>query len=265
MALLCARCGAEVPAGAQFCAACGTAVAPAAATSSSAAPQAGAGYEPVSVPGQPAGGAPPAPSYSAVPPSLPPAGGGYAPPPPPPMGYQVPAGVAPRGGGGSAIKIILIVVLILVGLGILGAGAIGFMVWRVAHAIHVANRSGQLTLNTPSGSIIAGSGDNLTPDELGTEIYPGAQSTKGGMRMNLPTGSIISAVYLSSDSKDQVLSFYKDKLGSEASVFDNANSAMITKKKGPHETVMVTISVRAGEDEGKTKIAIVHTRNKGAS
>ena len=181
------------------------------------------------------------------------------------MGYAPPAGAAPQGGGGSAIKIILIVVAILVGLGILGAGAIGFMVYRVAHAIHAANRSGQLTLNTPSGSITAGDGNNLTTEDLGTEVYPGARSTKGGMRMNLPTGSIVSAVYLTSDSKDQVLSFYKDKLGSEASVFDNANSAMITRKKGSQETVMVTISVRSGEADGRTKIAIVHTRNKSSS
>jgi hypothetical protein len=70
---------------------------------------------------------------------------------------------------------------------------------------------------------------------------------------------------VTSDSKDQVVAYYKNKFGSQASVFDNTSSAMITLKKGSQETVMVTVSVRPTEDEGKTKITIVHTKNKSSS
>ena len=84
---------------------------------------------------------------------------------------------------------------------------------------------------------------------------------RGGMRMNLPTGSVVSGVFVTSDSKDQVLAFYKSKLGSEASVFDAANSAMISLRKGSHENIMVSISSQQSQNEGKTKISIVHTKN----
>lgn len=277
MAAPCSKCGAEIPAGAQFCAVCGTAVVPGGVPSASA-PQAGSGFAPVNVPtapppvsAQPVSGYTPPPPPPTNYPSAQPvanaqASGGYRPPPPPPPGAGfAPTGAAPRSGGGSALKIILIVIAVLVGIGMLGAGAVGFMVWRVAHAIHVANRDGTLAFHTPDGSVTAGAATNFTSDELGTDIYPGAKSARGGMRMNLPTGSVISAAFVTSDSKDQVLAFYKDKLGSEASVFDSGNSAMISVKKGSQENIMVTISSRASENDGKTKISIVHTRNKSSS
>jgi zinc-ribbon domain len=260
MAVLCSKCGAEVPAGAQFCAVCGAAAVPGAPPPSASAPQAGPAFTPVSIPGQPGAGTQAASGYTPVQPPAPPAAAGYA----PAGAYPGPVVARPQGGS-SALKIILIVIAILVGLGMLGAGAVGFMVWRVAHAIHVANHGGELVLNTPNGSVSASNGNNLTPEDLGTDIYPGAQPTKGGMRMSLPTGSIVSAAFLTSDSKDQVLNFYKSKLGTEASVFDNTSSAMISLKKGSQESVMVTISVRSGEGGGKTKISIVHTKNKRPS
>jgi len=256
MAVYCAKCGAEVPAGAQFCAVCGTAVGAAAAPASQ-------GYTPVNVPSQPTGGAPtgagspPLSGYTPVS-GVPPAG--YA----PAGGYVQPA-VAPVKSGGSALKIILIIVVVLVGLGILGVGAVGFTVWRVAHAFHVNSRNGQVTLNTPSGSVTASNASNFTSEELGTDIYPGAQPTTGGMRMNLPTGSVVSGVFLTSDSKEQVVAFYKNKLGSEASVFDAGHSAMISVRRPSHDNIMISVSSRESENDGKTKISIVHTKTGGTS
>src|SRR5580698_10073049 len=207
MSVACAKCGAEVPAGVQFCSACGTATNAAASAASS-------GFTPVNVPGVPS---------QAAAPSQPAAGT-------PPLPGYAPAVVYPAKSGSSAIKIILIVLAIVIGLGVLGAGAVGFMVWRVAHSFHVNGKDGQITMNTPSGSVTASGETNFTAEELGTDIYPGAQSVRGGMRMNLPTGSIVSGAFLTSDSKDQVLAFYKSKLGSEASVFDSDASAMISVK-----------------------------------
>lgn len=252
MAVLCAKCGAEISAGAQFCAACGSPVAAAASS----------GYTPVNIPVQPvastqsAPGSPPLAGYTPVAAAPPP---GYVPPPPPPV-----TGVR-TGGGGGAVKIILIILAVVVGLGILGAGAIGFTIWRVAHSIHVHGKNGEVTFNTPGGSVSTSTATSFTADELGTDIYPGATATPGGMRMNLPSGSVISGLFLTSDSKDQVLSFYKGKFGSEASAFDAEDSAMITAKKGDHESIMVTISAKPSENDGKTKISIVHTKTSRPS
>ena len=232
VAIYCGKCGAEVPTDKQFCANCGTPVVAATAVPAYAPPT----YAPVAT--------------SAPPP-------GYAPPPPPP---SYPGAVAPPPAqSGGALKIILIVVAIFVGLGILGAAAVGFTVWRVAHAFHTSGPNGEVTVDTPGGKITANSTEHYSASELGTDIYPGAQPAKGSMRMTLPTGSVITAIYTTTDSKDQVVSYYKSKLGGESSVFDNANSAVLSLQKGQKETIMVTVSQNESQDEGKTRIAIMHT------
>jgi hypothetical protein len=172
---------------------------------------------------------------------------------------------APANSGSSAVKIILIIVAVFVGLGILGAGAFGFMVWRVAHAIHASGLgassgpNGQVTMNTPGGTFTANTTQTFSASDLGTDIYPGAQPGKGGMRMTLPSGSMVSGAFVTSDSKDQVVSYYKSKLGSEASTYDSGNSAIITVNKGKQESVMITITVSPSQYDGKTQIHITHT------
>lgn len=167
--------------------------------------------------------------------------------------------------GASAVKIILIIVAVVVGLGILGLGAVGFTAWRIAHAFHVSGPGGQVTMSTPGGTFTANSAENFTPSDLGTDIYPGAQSTRGGMRMDLPTGSMVTGVFLTSDSKDKVLAYYKDKFGSAASVFESSDSAVVSLNKGQQESVVVTITAKPSQDDGKTKVVILHTKSTKAS
>jgi len=184
-----------------------------------------------------------------------------------PVATGVPAAVpvqpaaTPVKPGSSAVKVILIIVAVVAGLGILGAGAFGFMVWRIAHAVHMSGTGGQVTMNTPGGTITTNSTETFSASDLGTDIYPGAQPAKGGMRMNLPSGSMVSAVFVTSDSKDQVVNYYKGKFGSDASVYDNPNNALVTVNKGKEESVMVTITVSPSQYDGKTQIHIVHTKS----
>jgi hypothetical protein len=84
------------------------------------------------------------------------------------------------------------------------------------------------------------------------------------MRMTLPTGSMVSAVYVTSDSKDQVLAFYKGKAGGNASVFDTPSGSMITVNKTDKDSVLVTITSSTSEYDGKTQIHIVHTTSTKA-
>ena len=174
---------------------------------------------------------------------------------------------APAPQGSNVVKIILIVVAIFVGLGILGAGAFSFMVWRVAHAFHVSGNSngGNVTLSTPGGTIDVNGSQSYSADELGTDVYPGATQGKGGMKMDLPTGKVVTAVYVTSDSKDQVTAFYKGKFGSESSTFDAPTGTVMTMNKSPQDSVMVTITNNAQENQGNTQITIVHTITTKAS
>ena len=193
------------------------------------------------------------------------------------------SGAAAPAKSGSCLKIFLIVFAILVVLGIIALAGVGYVAWRVKKAVNVeTGANGQMTLNTPNGKVnITGNGGKMTvqtPDgkmdlnttetytaaDLGTDIYPGAQSVKGGMRMESPTSSTVTGIFVTTDSKDQVVTFYKAKFGSGASTFDTNDGAMITLSKGDQETVLVTITGKPSENEGKTKIVIVHTTNNKA-
>jgi zinc-ribbon domain len=166
--------------------------------------------------------------------------------------------------GSSALKIILIIVAVFVGLGIIGAGAVGFMAWRVAHAFHVSGSGNNVTLSTPGGTLTANSNMTFSASDLGTDIYPGAQPGKGGGRLSLAGNSVVTATFVTSDSKDQVVSFYKDKLGSEANVFDYPAAATISLNKSKNESVLITVEPNSSQYNGKTLISIVHTTSTNA-
>jgi hypothetical protein len=192
----CAKCGAEVSADQQVCAACGAPTGAWTPMAASAQPVA-ASAQPVAAPVQP--------------------------------------GAAPAKAGSGLLKI--------------------------GHAFHVSGTgdNAHVTMNTPGGTISAGASENFSASDLGTDLYPGAESGKGGARMTLPGGSWVSAVFVTSDSKDQVVSFYKSKLGSEVSVYDSGDTAVLSAQKSKQESIIVTVTANKSEYNGKTQIAIVHT------
>lgn len=222
MTTFCSKCGVEIPANSAFCPSCGH---PVAAVS-------------------PADSVPPPASYSPVPPTQPvqPA---YTSAPP------------PVSSGGGALKIILIIVGVFVLLGVAAAGLVGFGIWRVSHALHVstADHGGNVSMPAPSGTITAGSAASISASDLGAPIYPSALRGEGSLNLKTPNGSMVSAVFTTSDSVSQVADFYKSKFGDQASVIETGQTTMITSGPSDKEKTMVTIST----DEGKTKIAIVHT------
>jgi zinc-ribbon domain len=168
---------------------------------------------------------------------------------------------APASSGSSTVKIILIIVAVIVGLGILGLGAIAYVGYRVSRAIHVDGPGGQVTMNTPGGTIIANTSQTYTASDLGTDPYPGAQSTRGGMKMTLPDGTMVTGVFLTSDSKQQVIDFYKGKLGGNAVVMESSEGAVVSANMGPKEAVVVTITANSSQDSGKTRVTITHTKS----
>jgi len=225
VASFCTKCGAALSPDTAFCTACG-------------APAGAAAIAP---------GAPPSGNYT------------YA---ASPAVQQV---APPSSGGSSAVKIILIVLAVFIGLGVIGASIFAFTVWRVSRAIHVDGNGSNVTVHTPGGAFSTSASKTYTAEELGTDIYPGAQNGHGSMKMDLPTGSMVTGVFETGDSKDQVLEYYKGKLGSGASVMDTPETAIVTLTHGQDESVMVTITQKTSQDNGKTKIAIVHTKShKGA-
>ena len=175
-------------------------------------------------------------------------------------------GAAPASSGSSAAKIILIIVAVVVGLGIIVIGGGIFAIRHyITHNIHVSGPNGQMTMQTPEGKINFNTAQTYTAADLGVDPYPGAESTRGGIKMDLPTGSMVTGVYLTSDTKQQVVDFYKSKFGGTAAVFDTSDGAMLTQTVSKQESIMVTVTANPTRDNGKTRITITHTKSNKAS
>ncbi len=176
----------------------------------------------------------------------------YTPPPAMP-----PVAAPPPKSSSSALKIILIIVGIFVGLGILAAGVVGYGIYRVAHAVHKA-ANGQIAMNLPGGTFSANTTQAVGESDLGIAIYPGATQGKGALHMSIAGKSMVTANYLTTDSKDQVIAFYKDKVGPNAQSETTDNGGVFTETNGP-DSIMVTVMQSPNSNDGKTQITIVHT------
>src|ERR1700743_59170 len=175
-------------------------------------------------------------------------------PNPPYQGFPPP----PPRSSNSALKIVLIVVGVFVALGILAACVIGFVGYRVAKSAH-HNSDGSVSFSTPNGTVTTGKSLNITAEDLGTDPYPGAASSIGSMNMKTATGSMVTAVYTTSDPIAKVVAFYKEKLGDQASVVQTGHGTTLTS--GERDKNQVTIAISSQGD--LTKIAIIHvTQNK---
>lgn len=119
---------------------------------------------------------------------------GYPPQPYPPQQYPPPyppVVYPPPKKGPSALKIVLIIVAIIVGLGIIAVGIVGYGVYRLA-------KSGNITTSTQL----------VTASDLGVALYPGAQQM-ANVHMTVLGKNVLTATFLTSDAKDQVVTFTK--------------------------------------------------------
>jgi len=168
-----------------------------------------------------------------------------------------PVGAPPPKSGSSAVKIILIVVGVIFFLGLIVAGIVGYGIYRVAHSIH-KDANGEITINTPKGSISANPDQTFTASDLGIAIYPGATQGKGGLRMSIGSKSMVTANFLTPDSPDKVMTFYKGLAGPNAQIMSTGSGGIITMQNGSN-SVTVTVNQSASENNGETQITIVNT------
>lgn len=205
------------------------------------APESQPGFEQIIVPpasSQPAAGYPPAPSQVYSQPGQP----GYPPP------------SAPKSGN-TVLKVVLIIVAVFVLFGVVVAGVLGYGAYKLSRAVHRA-ASGDVSFSTPGGgSISAGSSASITSSDLGIPEYPGAHQSNGGMRMKTSSGSLVTAVFTTSDSPDKVADFYKEKMGEQASVMEGSGSTILTSGETGEDKIVVTIT----PDSDGTKITVMHT------
>lgn len=116
--------------------------------------------------------------------------------------------VASKSGGG-ALKIVLIIVAIVVGLGIISAGVAGYLAYRASKAFHVTEDGS--TVTTPWGNVSSNTDAGKVAAELGVEVYPGAKALEGASVASFGNVSFGSAEFETSDAIDKVEAFYKNR------------------------------------------------------
>jgi uncharacterized OB-fold protein len=180
-----------------------------------------------------------------------------------PVSSLPPTSVPPTGTnqGGGALKAILIVVGVVVLLGVLGMVSLGVFAWRVAHHSHVRQDRNNVKVETPFGSVETSKDPEEVARNLGVELYPGAEVLKNGAN-SASFGGIhtVSLNSESSDSVDQVASFYKPKFPNAMVTTSDAGRCTIISND--HKN-MVTINIEA--EGGKTKIQITSVTHNSDS
>jgi hypothetical protein len=154
----------------------------------------------------------------------------------------------------SAVKVVLIVLAVFLGLGILAGAAVMFGIWGLSRAVKVDPAGENVRIATPMGEMTLGN-TGVTEAELGIPIYPGAEEDQAGFRMGTSQGSLGNFVFRSTDPPNQVLDFYRSHFGETVDVVTTPQGGIITSAPREGEGFMVTVG--RDENEDKTMIIIV--------
>jgi hypothetical protein len=158
----------------------------------------------------------------------------------------------------NALKIILIVVAVIVGLGILGIGVVSFIGYHIASRTRVHNRDGNVRVETPFGNVQTTTDPDEAARDLGIDSYPGATVVKGSTStMNLGNMHTAAVDLETGDAPSAVADFYKSKIpGANVMSSEGDHYAIIsTAKKN-----MLTINIEP--KDGKTRIHIAKVSGK---
>jgi len=171
------------------------------------------------------------------------------------VGTPAPVPVAAPPGGNSALKIVLIVVAVIVGLGIVGIVTVSVVAYKVAKNAHVTQEGDHVKVETPFGSVETSKDADQAARNLGVDIYPGAEVRQEGAAI-ATVGSIrtVTAGFSSDDSADKVCAFYKSKFPNANVKSSDQNRCTIVNRDDKNVT---TINVEGGDDSSTFQIASV--------
>ncbi len=164
---------------------------------------------------------------------------------------------APPRADGGALKVLLIIIAVVVGVVVISVAISGYVGYR-------AMRNAKI-ITTPSGTKITSSlGKVETTHDLskfaqesGVEIYPGATLVDEGANVTAGNVNTVAGNLETSDPPDKVAGFYRSKYP-DATVHDENGMHSIVSN-GENGTVTISIEPSA---EGKTHIHIARVRRK---
>jgi hypothetical protein len=160
------------------------------------------------------------------------------------------------------VKIVLIVLAVFLLVSSLGVGACIYYAYKVKQRVSQFEKQARVTFPTATGTrevrIQPATPAAPTPPagpvvDTGVAVYPGATPWGGGSQMTMAGTSIKTQEYLTDDSVDKVLAFYKDKLGATAMVTESGGQAVLQVFGANGQT---TVAIKPDPSTGKTKISI---------
>jgi hypothetical protein len=165
-----------------------------------------------------------------------------------------PVAPAPTGGS-SALKVILIVVAIVVGIGILGVATVGIIGYRIAKNSRVSQNGDHVKVETPFGSVETSKDPDQAAKDLGIDLYPGAEVQRNGAS-SAAFGGIrtVTAMFETHDAADKVCSFYKSRFPGAMVTTSDQNHCTIVSN---NQRNMVTINIQASRDTTRLQITNV--------
>jgi hypothetical protein len=173
-------------------------------------------------------------------------------------GVPAPVSAAPPKGGSSALKVILIVVAVIVVIGILGIATIGFIGYRVAKSSRVSQHGDHVKVETPFGAVESSEDPTKAVQDLGIEIYPGAQvQAKGAASATFGGVHTVTANFQTSDSVDKVCEFYKGEFPGASVTTSEQNHCTIIST-----TPAQTVTIHIEGDGGATNIQVANVTKK---
>jgi len=138
----------------------------------------------------------------------------------------------------------LIIAGIVVLVCILGMVTCGLAVRHFAKNAKVSQKGDDVKVETPFGNVETSSDPQKVADELGIDIYSGAQVQKEGTTA-VTFGSIhtVTAIFESRDSVEKVCDFYRSKFpGANVASSDKDECTIISGEKGAQTTISVQSS-----------------------
>jgi hypothetical protein len=181
-----------------------------------------------------------------------------------PAGPQAPA-TAPAKKASPVVKIIVVVVAFFAFITVASIGTCVYIGYRAKRAVERTVRMDEggksIKIQTPEGEVELGKHPTKEGETIaGIPIYPGAKALEGGGQFSFGDKLQIGGQeYETADPVDQVVEFYKDKLGSQMTVEESAGHYRMSVQRGEAgQAGIVTIDVSADEESGKTKISIAH-------
>ena len=161
----------------------------------------------------------------------------------------------PPAGTSSALKTVLTIIAVVIGLGILGIAMLAVIGIHFAKHSHVTQEGDHVKVESPLGTVESSKDPEQAAKDLGVDIYPGAQAQKNGAAsVSFGNMHTVAANFESSDSFDKVCSFYKSRFPNSTVNTSDQNHCTIV---ATDQKNMITINVQASGDTTKFQITSV--------